>query len=149
MVTPLRIAQIVPPIERVPPEGYGGTERVVFELVSELVRRGHEVTTFASGDSEVPGTLVPTEPRALRPAGHGGDVSGFMISTVLQAIARQDEFDILHSHLEWYSLVLRHAVSRPSVATFHGRLDVPWSRAAFAEAPDGLVAISESQASDR
>jgi glycosyltransferase involved in cell wall biosynthesis len=148
VVTPLRIAQIVPPIERVPPEGYGGTERVVFELVSELVRRGHEVTTFASGDSEVPGRLVPTEPRALRPAGHGGDVSGFMISTVLQAIARQDEFDILHSHLEWFSLVLRQAVSRPLVATFHGRLDVPWSRAAFAEAPDGLVAISESQASD-
>jgi len=85
---PLRIAQIVPPIERVPREGYGGTERVVFELVSELVRRGHEVTTFASGDSEVPGRLVPTEPRALRPAGHGGDISGFMISTVLQAIAR-------------------------------------------------------------
>jgi len=71
-----------------------------------------------------------------------------MISTVLQAIARQDEFDILHSHLEWYSLVLRHAVSRPLVATFHGRLDVPWSRPALAEAPDGLVAISESQASD-
>ncbi|HEY7969732.1 MAG TPA: glycosyltransferase family 4 protein, partial [Candidatus Limnocylindrales bacterium] len=148
MIPSLRIAQIVPPIERVPPESYGGTERVVFELVTELVRRGHDVTTFASGDSAVPGTLVPTEPRALRPAGHGGDISGFLISTTLQAIARQAEFDILHSHLEWYSLVLRRAVTRPFVATFHGRLDVPWSRTALADSPDGLVAISESQASD-
>ena len=65
---PLRIAQVAPPIERVPPEGYGGTERVVFELVRELVERGHDVTTFATGDSEVPGRLVPIVPRALRPA---------------------------------------------------------------------------------
>ena len=67
----LRIAQVAPPIERVPPEGYGGTERVVFELIRELVARGHDVTTFASGDSEVPGTsespdanVVTSWPRA-------------------------------------------------------------------------------------
>src|SRR4029079_12465030 len=60
MTTPLRIAQVAPPIERVPPEGYGGTERVVYELVKELVARGHDVTTFASGDSRVPGKLIPT-----------------------------------------------------------------------------------------
>ena len=65
----LRIAHVVPPIERVPPIGYGGTERVVYELTMELARRGHEVTTFASGDSDVPGRLIPTIPRALRPAG--------------------------------------------------------------------------------
>ena len=56
MTRPLRIAQVVPPMERVPPRAYGGTERVVFELVRELDRRGHDVTTFASGDSDVPGT---------------------------------------------------------------------------------------------
>lgn len=147
MIERLRIAQVAPPVERVPPEAYGGTERVVFELVSELSRRGHEVTTFASGDSAVPGTLVPTVPRALRPAGHGGDVSGYMIATMLQVLDREAEFDIVHSHLEWFSLALRRATRRPFVATFHGRLDLPWSREAFSGRPEGMVAISESQAS--
>ncbi len=147
MNRPLRIAQAVPPIERVPPDGYGGTERVVFELVSELVRRGHDVTTFASGDSEVPGRLIPTFPQALRPAGHGGDVSGYLIATMIEVLDREREFDLVHSHLEWYSLPLRRAMSRPFVATFHGRLDLPWSRAALADRPAGMVAISESQSS--
>jgi glycosyltransferase involved in cell wall biosynthesis len=143
----LRIAQVVPPMERVPPEAYGGTERVVFELVAELHRRGHDVTTFASGDSEVPGRLVATVPAALRPAGHGGDISVFMLGTALQALDHEREFDVIHSHLEWYSLLLRRAARCPVVATFHGRLDLPWSREALADRPDGLVAISESQAS--
>ena len=147
MIPPMRIAQAAPPIERVPPEGYGGTERVVYELVVELVRRGHDVTTFASGESEVPGRLIPIIDRALRPAGHGGDVGGFMINTMLAVLDHQDEFDLIHSHLEWYSVALQRAVSRPFVATFHGRLDTPWSRDAFARRPEGMVAISESQAS--
>jgi glycosyltransferase involved in cell wall biosynthesis len=147
MIRPLRIAQAVPPLERVPPEAYGGTERVVFELVTELTRRGHEVTTFASGDSAVPGRLVETVPQALRPAGFGGDISGYMLTTMLQVLDREREFDLIHSHLEWFSLALRRASTRPVVSTFHGRLDLPWSRAAFADRPGGLVAISESQAS--
>lgn len=147
MIRNLRIAQAVPPMERVPPEAYGGTERVVFELVTELTRRGHEVTTFASGDSALPGRLVATVPEALRLAGHGGDISGYMLATTLQVLDRERDFDLIHSHLEWYSLALRRATRRPVVATFHGRLDLPWSRAALADRPDGLVAISESQAS--
>ena len=147
MIRPLRIAQAAPPTERVPPDGYGGTERVVFELVSELERRGHEVTTFASGDSDVPGRLVATVPSALRPAGHGGDISGYMLTTLLRVLDREAEFDIIHSHLEWYSLALQRAAQTPVVSTFHGRLDLPWSRDAFAGRPDGLAAISQSQAS--
>lgn len=143
---PLRIAQAAPPSERVPPDGYGGTERVIFELVTELTRRGHEVTTFASGDSDVPGSLVPTVPRALRPTGHGGDISGYMVTTMLEVLDREREFDLIHSHLEWYSLALQRATTRPLVATWHGRLDLPWSRDAFARNPAGQVAISESQA---
>jgi glycosyltransferase involved in cell wall biosynthesis len=143
----LRIAQVAPPIERVPPEGYGGTERVVFELVTELARRGHEVTTFATGDSDVPGRLIATLPEALRPGGFGGDISGYVVNTMLRVLDHEDEFDVIHSHLEWYSVMLRRATSRPFVATFHGRLDTPWSRESFADRPDGMVAISESQAS--
>ena len=146
VIPPLRIAQAAPPMETVPPEGYGGTERVVAELVTELLRRGHEVTTFASGDSQVPGELIATVPIALRPAGHGGDVGGYMLTTVLKVLDRERDFDIIHSHLEWYSLALRRAATRPIVATWHGRLDLPWSRDAFADDPPGQVAISESQA---
>jgi glycosyltransferase involved in cell wall biosynthesis len=143
----LRIAHVVPPTERVPPGGYGGTERVVYELVTELVRRGHDVTTFASADSRVPGRHIETIDRALRPAGHGGDHSGYMIGTALAALARQDEVAIIHSHLEWYGPLLAKASRTPVVSTFHGRLDLPWSRSILAAAPDGLIAISESQAS--
>src|SRR5262249_60721660 len=72
----LRIAQVAPPVERVPPAAYGGTERVVDELTRQLADRGHEVTVFASGDSDVPGRLVPTVEPALRPAGIERDATG-------------------------------------------------------------------------
>lgn len=147
MSRPLRIAQVAPPMERVPPAGYGGTERVVFELVRELVRRGHDVTTFASGDSEVPGRLVATMPKALRTAGFGGDPSGYVIATSLAVLDRQAEFDVLHSHLDWHSLPFARAADVPVAATFHGRLDLPWAAAAFASpSPAALVAISANQA---
>jgi glycosyltransferase involved in cell wall biosynthesis len=145
----LRIAQVAPPIERVPPAGYGGTERVIHELVTELVGRGHDVTTFASGDSHVPGRLVSTIPEALRTTGFGDDPSGFMLATVLQVLDRADEFDVIHSHLEWFSPMLGRGTSTPVAATFHGRLDLGWARAVLgAAAPTRLVAISESQAGD-
>lgn len=148
MFRPLRIAQVAPPLERVPPIGYGGTERVMFELIVELDRRGHDVTTFASGDSEVPGRHVPTVPQALRPAGFTDDASGYFLSTVLAVLDMQAEFDIIHSHLEWSSLLLARAASVPVVATFHGRLDLPWSRPLLASPTRAhLVAISSSQAS--
>lgn len=142
----LRIAQVAPPLERVPPLAYGGTERIVHELVTELTRRGHEVTTFASGDSEVPGRLVPTVPRALRPSGYSGDASGFFISTIRAVAAEASSFDLIHSHLEWYSPVLAGLVPVPVVSTFHGRLDLPWAAGVLADSPDHLVAISRSQA---
>jgi glycosyltransferase involved in cell wall biosynthesis len=134
----------------VPPRAYGGTERVVNELVAELVRRGHEVTTFASGDSVVPGVHVETVPRALRPAGFSGDSSGWFVSTILAVLARAADFDIVHSHLEWYSPLLARlaaAAGVPVVTTFHGRLDLPWAGGVLAAAAGRYVAISQSQAS--
>jgi len=147
MTRQLRIAQVAPPMERVPPKAYGGTERVVFELVKELDRRGHEVTTFASGDSEVPGRHVVTVPEALRPAGYTGDSLPYFNLTLLSVLDRIDEFDLIHSHLEWVSTLLARVVPIPVIATFHGRLDLPWASETLEGTTAGLVAISQNQAS--
>ncbi|HEY4632306.1 MAG TPA: glycosyltransferase family 4 protein [Candidatus Limnocylindrales bacterium] len=146
MPAPLRIAHVAPPLERVPPLGYGGTERVVHELVVDLDRRGHDVTTFASGDSDVPGRLIPTVPEALRPAGYMGDQMPYFLGTMREVLDRATEFDIVHSHLEWASLLLARVCPVPVVSTFHGRLDLPWAADALRDPPAGLVAISENQA---
>ncbi len=148
-MTALRIAQVAPPFERVPPQAYGGTERIVHELVVELVRRGHDVTTFASGDSEVPGRHIHTAPTALRPAGYVGDPTPYVIGTMRAVLDRAADFDVIHSHLEWSSLLLARIATVPVVSTFHGRLDVPWASEAFVDPPRGLVAISANQASAR
>ncbi|MDQ6793949.1 MAG: glycosyltransferase family 4 protein [Chloroflexota bacterium] len=146
MTSPLRIAQVAPPLERVPPQAYGGTERVIHELVNQLVARGHEVTTFASGDSEVPGRHVVTAPQALRPAGFGGDASGWFVSTVLAALEAAGDFDVIHSHVEWYSPLLSLASPVPVVTTFHGRLDFPWAADVLRRGGGNYVAVSRAQA---
>ena len=142
----LRIAQVAPPLERVPPAAYGGTERVIHELTTELVRRGHDVTVFASGDSDVPCRLVPTVDAALRPAGIEADSSGWFATTVKMVAEQAADFDVIHSHLEWWSVPLARMSSVPVVATFHGRLDLPFADKIFADAPHGMVAISRHQA---
>jgi glycosyltransferase involved in cell wall biosynthesis len=146
MTRPLRIAQVAPPFERVPPRAYGGTERIVHGLVTELDRRGHEVTTFASGDSVIPGRHIETVPEALRPLGYAGDSLPYFQLTLHEVLARATEFDIIHSHLEWASLLLARVSPVPVVATFHGRLDLPWADALLRDPPAGLIAISEDQA---
>ena len=146
MTRPLRIAQVAPPLERVPPRGYGGTERVVHELVQELVRRGHDVTTFASGDSETPGSHVATVPEALRPAGFGGDPSPWFLSTILAVLERAREFDVIHSHVEWYSPIISKVSPVPVVTTWHGRLDFPWAGRMLVAGEAHNVAISRAQA---
>jgi glycosyltransferase involved in cell wall biosynthesis len=146
MTRPLRIAQVAPPLEPVPPRGYGGTERVIAALVDELVARGHEVTTFASADSTVAGRLVPTVPRALRPDGFRGDPAPWVNATIRAVLDRAADFDLIHAHLEWANPVLALASPVPVVSTFHGRLDFPWAEELLRGTP-GLVAISRSQAS--
>jgi len=146
MARSLRIAQVAPPLERVPPRAYGGTERVVHELVSELDRRDHHVTTYASADSTVPGRLVATIREPLRPAGYGGDTSGFFLNVVSRVLDDAREFDLIHSHLEWFSGILARVSPVPVVATFHGRLDFPWAATTLAEPRLHRVAISHNQA---
>ena len=145
----LRIAQVAPPFEAVPPDAYGGTERVIDALVGELVRRGHEVTTFASGDSRVAGRLVATVPRALWADGAFEEGTGHLLATADLALRRAAEFDLLHGHLEWLNVLLARASPVPVVATFHGRLDRPWGASLLADSPAALVAISASQAAQR
>jgi glycosyltransferase involved in cell wall biosynthesis len=147
MARPLRIAQAAPPFERVPPQAYGGTERIVHGLVTELDRRGHEVTTFASGDSVVPGRHIETVPEALRPIGYTGDSLPWMQLTMQRILAHIGEFDLIHSHLEWQSLLLAKVSPVPVVSTFHGRLDLAWADDLLEAPPRGLVAISKNQAS--
>jgi glycosyltransferase involved in cell wall biosynthesis len=143
----LRIAQVAPPLERVPPLGYGGTEQIVYELTAELVRRDHDVTVIASGDSDVPCRLIPTVEKALRPAGIESDAAGWFATTMQIVGEHAAEFDVIHSHLERWSLPLARTSSVPVVSTFHGRLDMPWAAQQFVDPPDGMVAISRSQAS--
>ena len=144
----LRIALVAPPLERVPPRAYGGTERIVHELVLELDRRGHDVTLFASGDSEPPanGQLIATVGEALRPTGFGGDASPYFYSTILDVLHRADEFDLIHAHLDWPGILLAHVSPTPVINTFHGRIDFPFAGRLFEDAPRGLVAISRAQA---
>jgi glycosyltransferase involved in cell wall biosynthesis len=111
----MRIAQIAPIQESVPPKGYGGTERVVSWLTEELVRRGHDVTLFATGDSETSATLVPVVPRALRPAG----VTDFLPATMLSlgmAFDRAHEFDVIHSHVDVPAIPFARLVRTPVLA---------------------------------
>ncbi len=116
-------------------------------LVTELDRRGHAVTTFASGDSVVPGRHIETVAKALRPIGYTGDSLPYMQQTLQAVLAHVQEFDLIHSHLEWVSLLLARVSPLPVVSTFHGRLDFPWAEALLEDPPRGLVAISRNQAS--
>ncbi|MEO7119259.1 MAG: glycosyltransferase family 4 protein [Candidatus Limnocylindrales bacterium] len=144
----LRIAQVAPPIERVPPVAYGGTERVIDELARELARRGHEVVLFASGESEAPGELAATVPVSLRADGYEGDPGPWFVATQLMVLARQDQFDLIHGHLEMHNVMLARAASTPVVSTFHGRLDMPHARSILAHESGAMVAISQAQADD-
>jgi glycosyltransferase involved in cell wall biosynthesis len=142
---PLRIALAAPPQEAVPPAAYGGTERVIFELVRELTSRGHEVTLFAAGDSQVPCELVPTVSKALRPANQLDAEQAAMISTVLDVVKQADRFDLIHAHLEWFSPLLTTLTTTPVAMTFHGRLDYSFARNLLGYVPHGMIAVSAAQ----
>ncbi len=143
----LRIAQLAPPFESVPPAGYGGTERVVSTLTEELVRRGHDVTLFASADSRTSARLVPTVAQALwHQVPPCNDWSAHQAPIFRTILADIDEFDVVHSHLDYFGFPLADAPKNGMVSTLHGRLDVPAllpTYRAFADLP--LVSISISQ----
>lgn len=142
----MRIAQVAPLFESVPPQGYGGTERVVSYLTEALVAMGHEVTLFAAGDSVTRARLVPIVARSIRLADR--PVEWLMWHTVMldRVFERADEFEVIHFHTDFLHYPTARRCQTPSVTTMHGRLDLPDLAALhrhFADEP--LVSISDSQ----
>lgn len=143
----MRIAQLAPPFESVPPSRYGGTERVVATLTDELVRRGHDVTLFASGDSQTTAHLLPTVERALwhrRPV--VDDFNPYWTISLGKMLRSLDDFDVVHSHLDYYGFPLARIGRQPVVTTLHGRLDLRDLQELYQEFSDvPLVSISNAQ----
>jgi len=142
----MRIAQIAPLTESVPPKLYGGTERIVSFLTDELVGLGHEVTLFASGDSVTSAKLEAMCPRALRLDSGIRDHLAPQILALEQVFRRSADFDVLHFHVDYLSFPLFSRQATPFLTTLHGRLDMPeiWPLyEAFPGVP--LVSISDAQ----
>ena len=120
----MRIAQVSPLYESVPPKLYGGTERVVSYLTEELVRCGHEVTLFASGDSMTSARLIPGCPRALRLDKRSVDPLAPHFVMMEDVFRRAGDFDLIHFHIDYLHFPLSRRLEAPNVTTLHGRLDI-------------------------
>lgn len=144
----MRIAQISPLYESVPPKLYGGTERIVSYLTEELVRQGHDVTLYASGDSVTKARLMPFSEEALRL--RRGPVDGNALHfLMLERLSRDVEdglYDIVHIHIEYWGFPYSKNWLTPHISTVHSRLDMPETKALFSLYPDvPLVSISKAQ----
>jgi glycosyltransferase involved in cell wall biosynthesis len=127
----MRIAQVAPLTEAIPPKLYGGTERVVHWLTEELVALGHDVTLYASGDSITSAKLEAAWPRALRLDGSVRDANALHMLMLERVRQRRGDFDFLHFHLDYYPFSLFARQSTPFVTTLHGRLDLPEHQPVF------------------
>jgi glycosyltransferase involved in cell wall biosynthesis len=143
----MKIAQIAGLAESVPPKKYGGTERVIHALVEELVKRGHEITLFASGDSKTSAKLISVYPKSLREAGfkdlYGTNTWGML--NVAYAYQKQHEFDIIHDHQPYLSLPTANMADTPVLMTLHGSLNNDNKHMFTALDKPYLVSISEAQ----
>jgi glycosyltransferase involved in cell wall biosynthesis len=141
----MRIAQIAPLAEAVPPKLYGGTERVVSWLTEQLVADGHDVTLFASGDSKTSAKLVPCVPQGLRLSGIHCHIASHIV--MLERVRRRaDQFDIIHFHVDLLQHALFQNMAHKCVTTLHGRLDLPDYHPIYRAFPHmPLVSISDDQ----
>jgi len=142
----MRIAQIAPLYESVPPQLYGGTERVVSYLTEELVALGHEVTLFASGDSVTSARLIPARRQALRLDDSCVDQLACHYLMLESVMERAHEFDLLHFHVDYLHFPFSRRCAVPHLTTLHGRLNIPELAPlyrAFMDEP--LVSISMHQ----
>lgn len=144
----MKIAQVAPVFERVPPIAYGGTERVVSYLTEELVRQGHEVTLFASGDSVTEARLIATVECSLRLASLQQDWLVYQTMLLDQVGEMAEEFDVIHFHTDYLHFPLAKRLPVPHVTTLHGRLDLPELVPLYRHFCDvPLISISNSQRS--
>ena len=142
----MRIAQIAPLAESVPPKLYGGTERVVSVLTEELVRRGHEVTLYASADSQTTARLKPCADQGLRLSQDEVDPLAYCLMQLASVFDAEKEYDIIHNHIDYVAFPFARRSAVPVVSTTHGRLDLPETRRIyeyFSDVP--LVSISHEQ----
>src|SRR5437868_3270066 len=121
----MRIAQVAPLYESVPPKLYGGTERIVSYLTEELVKQGHDVTLFASGDSMTQASLIAVCPRALRLDPQCVDQLAHHTLLLEAVVAMQEQFDVIHFHLDYLHFPLTRVMGWTTLSTLHGRLDIP------------------------
>jgi glycosyltransferase involved in cell wall biosynthesis len=142
----MRIAQVAPLYESVPPRAYGGTERVVSYLTEELVRQGHRVTLFASGDSVTRAELIAPRPCSLRLDSSCVDQLACHFVLLEQVFREAARFDVIHFHIDYLHFPLSRRHHYPHLTTLHGRLDIPELPALYQEYPDMLVvSISDAQ----
>jgi len=142
----LRIAQIAPLYESLPPKLYGGTERIVHYLTEELVRQGHDVTLFASGDSITHARLIACVNEGLRLKQDCIDPLAYHIIQMQKLSAYVNEFDVLHFHTDYLHFPYSNTLKIPSVTTLHGRLDIPELQDIYNTFPyQNLISISENQ----
>lgn len=142
----MRIAQVAPLYESVPPQKYGGIERVVYNLTEAFVAEGHEVTLFGSGDSETSADLVPVVGESVRLSKRPRDPLIWEILQLMELERQADKFDIIHFHTDFVHFPIARQIATPHLTTMHGRLDMPDLRVffrEFSEAP--LVSISDAQ----
>jgi glycosyltransferase involved in cell wall biosynthesis len=142
----MRLAILAPLVEPVPPRLYGGTERVVSVLTEELVRRGHDVTLFASGDSQTSATLIATHPVGLRLDPQIRDYVASTLIHVGEAYRQANEYDLIHNHCDYMAFPFARLTSTPTLTTAHGRLDLVELQRLYAAYPEQqLVALSNDQ----
>jgi glycosyltransferase involved in cell wall biosynthesis len=142
----LRIAQVAPLYESVPPALYGGTERVVSYLTEELVRQGHEVTLFASGDSITSAHLISPCERALRLDPNCHDSLAYHMIMLDEVFRRAGDFDIVHFHIDYLHFPVSRRTRVRNITTLHGRLDLPEHGSIYRHFPDmPLISISNAQ----
>jgi glycosyltransferase involved in cell wall biosynthesis len=142
----MKIAQVAPLYESVPPKLYGGTERIVSYLTEELVGQGHDVTLFASGDSVTTARLVPCSRAALRLDSRVKDGLPYHIAMIDQVMRRADAFDVIHFHIDFLHFPFLRTFAGATLTTLHGRLDLPDTEHFYRMFPDvPLVSISDDQ----
>ncbi|MFL5742876.1 MAG: glycosyltransferase family 4 protein [Flavisolibacter sp.] len=141
----MKIAQVAPLYESVPPKFYGGTERIVHYLTEELVSSGHKVTLFASGDSQTNAELIPVTQQAIRLNAECEDGLALHIVQIQEVLQRANQFDVIHFHTDYLHFPFSQNLKVPHLTTLHGRLSIPELQVVYQKFKNPVVSISNDQ----